>query len=79
MYGRKTILIYPFYVSSSLSHIQPSAKIVDPLCTFLFSIVVVFTTIKIFKESTFVLLEGVHESISFDDMENELKNIDGVM
>jgi len=58
--------------------LQPTAKIVDPLCTFLFSIIVICTTVKIFKKSANILLEGVPNEISFDQVANALELIQGV-
>lgn len=38
--------------------LQPEWKIADPICTFLFSILVVFTTMHIVKDIMLVLMEG---------------------
>jgi cation diffusion facilitator family transporter len=36
----------------------PEAKVADPICTYIFSILVIFTTIPIFKDCMSVLMEN---------------------
>lgn len=50
----------------------------DPLCTFLFSILVVITTLNIIKDTLLVLMEGRPKGIDFNDVMNILLNIPGV-
>lgn len=50
----------------------------DPICTFLFSILVVATTIAIIKDTLLVLMEGRPKGIDFNDVMNVLSNIPGV-
>lgn len=38
--------------------VNPEYKIADPICTFLFSIIVLFTTITIIRDALHVLMEG---------------------
>lgn len=38
--------------------LQPEWAMIDPICTFLFSILVLFTTITILKDALTVLMEG---------------------
>lgn len=39
-------------------HLQPEYKFVDPICTFLFSVLVLWTTLTIFRDVLLVLMEG---------------------
>lgn len=57
---------------------QPEAKIADPICTFVFSIIVMFTTISVFKESIMIMLEGVPSTVNLAKLSEELSCIDGV-
>ena len=50
----------------------------DPLITILFSIIVVCTTVKIFKQSLEILLEAVPNQVSYENILNELDNLAGV-
>lgn len=61
-----------------LPTLQPQAKIVDPLITFLFSIVVVCTTLRIFKKTTEILLEGTPSHVSYEKLLSDLETLDGV-
>ena len=38
---------------------QPDWKLADPVCTFLFSIVVLITTLNILRDTIHVLMEGI--------------------
>ena len=62
-------------IASVIIYFKPEWRIADPLCTFLFSIIVVFTTIPVVKECTFVLLEGSPDSIDVEDLTADLLNI----
>lgn len=62
-------------IASVIIYFKPEWRIADPLCTFLFSIIVVFTTIPVIKECTFVLLEGSPDSIDVEDLTADLLNI----
>lgn len=57
---------------------QPNAKIADPLCTFVFSIIVMITTCNIMKDSIGIILEAVPNSINTEKLKDDLRRIDGV-
>ena len=44
----------------------------DPLCTYLFSIIVVVTTVPIIKTCIKVMMEGVPDRINIDELRNSL-------
>ncbi|VDN52865.1 unnamed protein product [Dracunculus medinensis] len=50
----------------------------DPLCTFLFSIIVLMTTSKIICDIINVLMEGVPSHVDYDSLQDDLKNINNV-
>ena len=56
----------------------PSAKIVDPICTFIFSILIVFTTFNIMKDAVLVLMEGFPSGFDYNSIKKSLESIDGV-
>ncbi|XP_037046643.1 zinc transporter 2 [Bradysia coprophila] len=66
------------FVAALVIKIYPGAKIADPICTFVFSIIVIFTTVRIMKESLAVLLDAVPKSIKLSDLNEQLSRIDGV-
>lgn len=57
----------------------PSLSIADPICTFIFSFIVGYTTIKILKDCVNVLMEGSPMEFDLENLEYDLKNIKGVM
>ncbi|KRW99793.1 hypothetical protein PPERSA_07870 [Pseudocohnilembus persalinus] len=52
--------------------------IADPICTFLFSIIVLITTKNVIKECILILMEASPTSINVVGIENDLINLDGV-
>ncbi|KAH8339938.1 hypothetical protein KR067_003164 [Drosophila pandora] len=56
----------------------PSAKYVDPLCTLLFSVIVIMTTLQLFRESMVILLDAVPSTVCIKNLERDLSNIEGV-
>lgn len=65
-------------ISAVVIKFYPDAKLIDPACTFVFSVIVFFTTIKIMKESLAVLLDATPLSINLAKLEKELRCVDGV-
>jgi len=44
-------------IAAIVISIWPNAKIVDPICTYLFSVLVMFTTVPVFRDCISVLME----------------------
>ena len=61
-----------------LSFLQPEYKIADPICTFLFSIIVVTTTVPILRDLSIILMEGLPPGIEYTEIISHLKEINGV-
>uniref|UniRef100_A0AC34FEL6 Uncharacterized protein n=1 Tax=Panagrolaimus sp. ES5 TaxID=591445 RepID=A0AC34FEL6_9BILA len=57
---------------------NPDWAIADPICTLMFSVIVLFTTIYIIRDALVVLLEGRPSSIDFRTVLSSLENIKGV-
>ncbi|KAI1723058.1 cation efflux family domain-containing protein [Ditylenchus destructor] len=53
-------------------------SIVDPICTLLFSVIVVSTTVYVVRDALVVLLEGRPSNIDFRVVFDSLENIEGV-
>jgi solute carrier family 30 (zinc transporter), member 2 len=58
---------------------KPEWQIVDPLCTFAFSLLVLSYTIPLIKRIATVFLEGKPSHIDWHDVENRLRDIRGVV
>lgn len=52
--------------------------IADPICTFLFSILVLFTTVPIMKDCVRLLLEGTNEDVEVDEVIEDIERLRGV-
>lgn len=58
---------------------QPEWQIVDPICTFLFSALVMLTTFAIVRDTLMVLMEGKPKGIDFEQVSQTFLGIDGVV
>ncbi|KAI7900080.1 cation efflux protein [Cokeromyces recurvatus] len=66
-------------ISSVILIFKPEYTIVDPMCTFLFSILVLYTTYHLVQDSLAVLMEGVPGNIHPDLIEKSLLEVPGVI
>ena len=65
-------------IAGGIIFLFPNFSIADPICTYIFSIIVGLTTIRILKDCIFVLMEGSPVAIDIEELENDLRNIPGV-
>ncbi|XP_023448347.1 proton-coupled zinc antiporter SLC30A8 [Dasypus novemcinctus] len=65
--------------SALIIYFKPNYKIADPVCTFIFSILVLTSTITILKDFSIVLMEGVPKGLSYDTVKELILAIDGVV
>ncbi|KAJ7999945.1 hypothetical protein DPEC_G00199660 [Dallia pectoralis] len=65
-------------VSAIIIFFRPEYKIADPICTFLFSIFVLGTTITIMKDILTVLLEGTPAGVKYGEVRDRLLAVKGV-
>ena len=54
---------------------KPEWKIADPICTFLFSILVMFTTVPIFKDCMRILMETAPSEIEVLEVYKSIKEV----
>jgi len=57
----------------------PHLSIADPICTYIFSIIVVFTTIRILKDCLSVLMEGSPLEFDMEKLSSDLLSVKGVV
>ena len=60
-------------IASLIIYYYPDMVIVDPICTFMFSIIVFFTTINITKTCISILMESCPDKYQVEKMEITLK------
>jgi len=65
-------------VAATFIYFQPTWTVADPICTYFFSVIVVFTTVPITKNCILVLMEGTPKSIDQEALLNDICNIEGV-
>lgn len=66
-------------IAALVIHFEPSYAIVDPICTFIFSIIVLITTINIIRDATNVLMEGIPDGINFSEVREKLQELPSVI
>ncbi|XP_041974775.1 zinc transporter 2-like isoform X2 [Aricia agestis] len=67
------------FIAAIVIYYKPDWNLVDPICTFLFSILVLITTFNIIKDTLIVLMEGSPTGIDFQDVANTFLSLPGVL
>ena len=65
-------------VAAVIIYLKPDWTIADPICTFLFTILVMFTTVPIFTDCMRFLMESSPESIDAKDVYNAIMKLEMV-
>eukprot|EP00123_Amoebidium_parasiticum_P013878 comp22204_c0_seq1/m.32661 comp22204_c0_seq1/g.32661 ORF comp22204_c0_seq1/g.32661 comp22204_c0_seq1/m.32661 type:complete len:408 (-) comp22204_c0_seq1:350-1573(-) len=65
-------------IASAIIWAKPHLTIVDPMCTFLFSVLVLFTTFTLLKDTVNVLMEGTPAGVDPTLLTRDLEAIPGV-
>jgi zinc transporter 2 len=63
-------------VAGCIIYFYPHCSIADPICTLLFSVIVMFTTIPIVKSCLSILMEATPETIDSFEIEQDLRNLE---
>ncbi|XP_076685317.1 proton-coupled zinc antiporter SLC30A2 isoform X1 [Andrena cerasifolii] len=67
------------FIAALVIYFKPSWSIVDPICTFLFSLLVILTTVAIIKDVMNVLMEGIPKGFEYSQVESTFMQIEGVV
>lgn len=67
------------FIAAIIIYFVPSYGFIDPICTFLFSILVLFTTFTIIRDVLNVLMEGLPTGIDFLEVQQMLIETPGVV
>ncbi|XP_065713443.1 proton-coupled zinc antiporter SLC30A2 [Patagioenas fasciata] len=65
-------------IASYIIFFKPEYKFMDPICTFLFSVLVLWTTLTIFRDVLLVLMEGTPKGMDFNAVRETLLGVRGV-
>ena len=66
-------------IAAGIIKLKPEWVLADPICTFFFSILVLFTTLTIMRDAVQILMEGKPSGYEYDQISDELTAIAGVM
>ncbi|CDS35921.1 UDP glucose:glycoprotein glucosyltransferase [Echinococcus multilocularis] len=66
-------------IAAFVIYFRPEYKIADPICTFIFSVLVLLTTVNILKDAMNILMEGVPKSLNFAEVRSALQAIPGIV
>lgn len=66
------------FLSSLIIKFYPHAKFMDPVCTFLFSIIVIFSTLRLLKDSIYIVMEAFPNNIDYNSILRSLQGLNGV-
>lgn len=67
------------FIAALVMYFKPEWNVIDPICTFLFSILVLLTTIAIMKDALLVLMEGVPKFLDYTEVMQTFMSIPGVV
>ncbi|XP_037549430.1 zinc transporter 2-like [Nematolebias whitei] len=65
-------------VSAIIIFFKPEYKMADPICTFLFSILVLCTTFTIMRDLFLILMEGTPSGVKYSEVRDRLLAVEGV-
>ncbi|XP_049638458.1 probable proton-coupled zinc antiporter SLC30A4 [Suncus etruscus] len=65
-------------IAAYIIRFKPEYKIADPICTYVFSLLVAFTTIRIIWDTVVIILEGVPSHLNIDHIKESLMKIEDV-
>ncbi|XP_068962059.1 probable proton-coupled zinc antiporter SLC30A4 isoform X6 [Petaurus breviceps papuanus] len=65
-------------VAAYIIRFKPEYKIADPICTYIFSLLVAFTTFRIIWDTIVIILEGVPSHLNIDYIKEALLKIEDV-
>ena len=59
-------------IASFIIYFRPDLTIFDPICTFIFSVIVLITTYNITKQCISILMEAAPDNLDVDKIKNEI-------
>lgn len=65
-------------IAAYVVRFKPEFKLADPICTYIFSVLVLFTTFRIIRDTVFILLEGVPRHLDTLRIKEDLLKLEDV-
>ncbi|XP_037652099.1 zinc transporter 2-like [Sebastes umbrosus] len=66
-------------LAATIIHFWPEYKVADPICTFLFSVLVLVTTLPVTKDVFRILMEGTPQDVNVSAVRDVLLSVRGVV
>jgi cation diffusion facilitator family transporter len=66
------------FISSIVIWYNPEYTIIDPICTFIFSAIVMLTTVRIMSQSMNILMEATPWNVDVDQIIHDLMELEGI-
>jgi len=66
------------FIAAVVIYFKPEWNLIDPICTFVFSILVLATTLSILRSTIGVLLEATPSDINYDIVKNTFLSVNGI-
>ncbi|XP_061669837.1 zinc transporter 4 [Syngnathoides biaculeatus] len=65
-------------IAAYVVRFKPEYKLADPICTYIFSVLVLFTTVRIIRDTTVIVLEGVPRHLDIVRIKEDLMKLEDV-
>ncbi|XP_076013516.1 proton-coupled zinc antiporter SLC30A2-like [Genypterus blacodes] len=65
-------------LAATIIHFWPEMKVADPICTFLFSVIVLGTTLPVTKQVFRILMEGTPQDVDLNSVKHRLQSVGGI-
>jgi zinc transporter 2 len=62
-------------IAAVIIYFRPDWTIADPICTYLFSVIIMCTSIPVFKDCILVLMEGTPGDVDVEQLEQDISDI----
>jgi len=66
------------FIAALVIYFKPHLKVIDPICSFIFSLIVLGTTIPILRKTLHVLLEATPLNVNYDTVLNTFLSVKGI-
>jgi len=66
------------FIAALVIYFKPKLKIIDPICSFIFSLIVLGTTFPILRKTLHVLLEATPLNINYDTVMRTFLSVEGI-
>jgi len=65
-------------IAAAVIYAWPQYSVIDPICTYIFSVIICFTTTPIFKDCIRIMMEGSPKEIDIEELIKDISEINCV-